>query len=275
MGTPLRRAASRAFGWLADRRLPRFLRAPVYRAYGRAFDIDFDEVRLALAEHPSLGAFFVRRLKAGARPFPADPALLPSPADGRLQALDRIEDGSVLQAKGQPYPVRELLGEAAAGVELEGGWAWTVYLSPRDYHRVHSPVRAALADVLWLGGTRYSVAPEVLARRRVLGVNERAVLRLESDAGPLFLVMVGALNVGRIRVVGVEPGRDGPPAPGAGTGRAVGPPRFERGAELARFEMGSTVVLVSPPGGAEPEGNLELGGPVRMGQVLGRWPARG
>jgi len=262
MGRGLRRACSHLFGALADLHLPRPLRAPVYRAWARAFDVDLSEPRLALADHPSLGAFFVRRLKPGLRPLPEDERLLPSPCDGRLQACDAVERGSILQAKGRPYTVAELLGPLAEGVDLEGGRAWTIYLSPRDYHRVHAPIAARLGAVAWLPGDLYSVAPKVLARRpKVLSINERAVLRLDGARGPLFLVMVGALNVGRIRVVGLEPGHDV---------RPDRPLDFERGGELARFEMGSTVVLVAPPQSYDALDELQLGMPLRLGQPIGR-----
>jgi phosphatidylserine decarboxylase len=261
MGNALRRASSRLFGWLSDRHLPRAVRAPIYRAYARAYGVDLSELRLALEEHPSFGAFFVRRLREGARPLPSDPRALPSPCDGKLQSLDRVERGSILQAKGRPYEVSELLGRSAAGVELEGGWAWTIYLSPRDYHRVHSPVDARLAALEWMRGELHSVGPRVLERRaKVLSINERAVLRLERGGEPLFLVMVGALNVGRIRVVGVDPERGLLPPGGLG---------FERGAELARFEMGSTVVLLAPPGTFAPLPGLAPGADLRLGQPIG------
>ena len=261
MATPLARTSSRLIGWLADRKLPRFLRAPVYRAYARATGAELSELRLALADHPSLGAFFIRRLKDGARVFPSDASILPSPVDGRVQSLCAIERGSVLQAKGRPYSVEELLGDARSANEVDGGHAWTIYLSPRDYHRIHSPVDGALSSLSWIPGSLYSVAPKVLARRpKVLSINERAVLRLETDRGPFFLVAVGALNVGRIRVVGVEPHA---PAPKPAL-------RFARGEELARFEMGSTVVLLSPRGGFVPTQELSVGTAVKMGQAIGR-----
>lgn len=260
MATPLARTSSRLCGWLADRKLPTFLRAPVYRAYARATGADLSELRLQLADHPSLGAFFIRRLKDGARPFPSDPRILPSPVDGRVQSLCLIEHGTVLQAKGRPYTVAELLGDERAAAELEGGHSWTIYLSPRDYHRIHSPVEAALASLHWLPGSLYSVAPKVLARRaKVLSINERAVLRLETSRGPFFLVAVGALNVGRIRVVGVEPHASAP----------VPALRFARGEELARFEMGSTVVLLSPRGGFAPTATLKQGDALKMGATIG------
>jgi phosphatidylserine decarboxylase len=261
MGTALRRASSRLFGWLSDRRLPRPLRAPIYRAYARAYRVDLSELRLALVDHPSFGAFFVRRLREGARPLPDDPRVLFSPCDGTLQALDRIEGGTILQAKGRPYPVAELLGPQADARALEGGHAWTIYLSPRDYHRVHSPVAGRLTRVSWIRGDLLSVGPRVLARReRVLSINERAVLRLEGARHALALVMVGALNVGRIRVVGVEPGTEVSPGQ---------EPALERGGELARFEMGSTVVLLTPPGSWRPLDGLTPGAKLRLGQPLG------
>jgi phosphatidylserine decarboxylase len=237
-----------------------FLRAPVFKAYARLFGVDLSEVRLALADHPSLAAFFVRRLEPDARSFPSDAEALPSPVDGVLQASDRVRAGSVLQAKGRPYSLSELLCGAAEDVDLEGGHAWTLYLGPRDYHRIHAPIDCRLSAVHWFAGARYSVHPKVLAKRsRVLSINERCVLRLDGADGPLWLVCVGALNVGRIRVVGVEPGGDvAPPAP-----------RFSRGDELARFEMGSTVVLIAPRGAHAPLEGQQIGARVRMGEVIG------
>ena len=239
------------------------MRVPVFRSYAALYDVDLDELRLPLVEHASLGAFFVRRLKDGARPFPDDANVLPAPADGRLQALDSVADGALLQAKGRAYRIDELLAGAGEDVALEGGTAWTIYLSPRNYHRVHCPVDATLSSVRWVPGDLRPVKPGTLARtERVFVTNERAVLRLETERGPLFLVMVGALNVGRIRVVGVSPGLDVP-----GGGRS-----FARGDELARFELGSTVVLIAPPGTFEPCGPV-VGDALHMGQEIGRRPS--
>lgn len=268
MSTPLLATLSRLTGWLADRRIPRPLRAPAYRTYARLTGADLAEARPPLDGYASLGAFFVRHLVDGARPLDPDPQVLPSPCDGRVQDVSRIHEGSILQAKGRPYPVRDLLAGVGEDLDLEGGHAWTVYLSPRDYHRVHSPAQAELSDLRWVPGTFYSVQPSVLLRRpRVLCGNERAVLRLETPRGPLLLVMVGALNVARIRVVGAEPGVDGAP-----TGRDGALRPFERGGELARFELGSTIVLVAPPGGPEPLADLTQEQPLRLGEAIGRWP---
>lgn len=252
-------------GWLADRGVPRPARRLVYGSYCRFTGADPGEAELPLDGYPSLGAFFVRRLKPGARPLAPEADALLAPCDGRVQSLGTVERGTTLQAKGQAYAVHELLGLEADGPEarsLEGAWTATIYLSPRDYHRVHAPLESRLTAIAWQPGDRRSVAPGVLARvPRLLATNERATLRLEG--GPerrvAWLVMVGALNVGRIRVVGVEPGAT-PERPLA----------FARGAELARFEMGSTVVLVVP--GARAIEGLAPGDSVRLGQRIATRP---
>lgn len=265
MATPLAQALSRFVGWAADRKLPRSLRPTVYKGYARLCGADLSEARGPLEIYPSLSAFFVRRLVEGARPVASGADEIASPVDGTIQAIGPIEGGATLQAKGRSYELREFLAGVGEDIELEGGHVWTVYLSPRDYHRIHSPEAAQLVEARWVPGARYSVAPKVLDRRDVLAVNERVVLRLETARGPLLLVLVGALNVGRIRVLGVEPTAEVRLEPGR---------PFERGAELARFEMGSTIVLVSPRGGLEPLEGLKQGDAVRMGQALARWPTR-
>lgn len=263
--TPLRRALSLVFGWFADLRVPVPLRVPLYRTWSVLTRSDLSEVLLPLSTFPSLGAFFVRHLVPGARPFAEDAMLHSSPVDGTIQSIDRIRAGTVLQAKGRPYSVEELLDGVGSDLDLEGGTAITIYLAPYNYHRIHSPEAGTLEEVHWVEGARYSVNPKVLAaREKVLSINERVVLRMECERGPYLLVLVGALNVGRIRVVGVEPG-----------GNAKQPlQRFERGEELARFEMGSTIVLVWPEGVLQPSEPLTPGTPVHMGAELGRFLSR-
>jgi phosphatidylserine decarboxylase len=257
--TPLRRALSHASGWLADRHVPGPLRRPVYGAYCALTGADASEAQLEPRGYTSLGAFFVRRLRPGARPIEPDETLLPSPCDGRVQASGPLDAGRILQAKGVDYALADLLAGAERGVDLEGAQTWTLYLSPRDYHRVHAPLAGRLVDVVWAGAARYSVHPKVAGRLAGLfATNERAVLRIETPRGPYLLVMVGALNVGRIRVVGVEPGR----AP-------EGPIALARGGELARFEMGSTVILVIPRALGYRPAPLAPGDHVRLGRPIG------
>ena len=206
------------------------------------------------AAYPSFNAFFTRALRAGARPIDGDPDAVCCPADGEVSETGTVTDGRLIQAKGWDYTLLELLGgDGRLAADFDAGAYATIYLSPRDYHRVHAPLACELASVRWIPGELRSVAPKVLLRvPRLFATNERAVLALDTPLGRAYLVMVGALNVGRIRVVGVETGKS--PAK---------PLTFARGAELARFELGSTVVLVVPRAralaGLGPESALRLG----------------
>lgn len=258
--TPLHHALSSVAGWLADRRVPTRLRGPLYRAYAAVTGADTTEARGPLDIYPSLSAFFVRRLEEGARPIGDDPAELVSPVDGKVQSVGRVDGGTLLQAKGFTYPVRELLGGVGDDVDLDGGTQWTLYLGPKDYHRIHTPEAGTLTEARWVPGARYSVNPRVLARKLVLPRNERCVLRYETERGTLLLVLVGALNVGRIRVLGVDPVSPG-----------VVNTTYARGEEIARFEMGSTVVVIAPPGGPRATPDLAPGDEVRFGVPIGRW----
>lgn len=259
MRTPARAALSRVVGWIADRRVPRPLRAPLYKGYARVTGADLSEVASPLASHESLSEFFVRRLRDGARPIDAGADAIVSPCDGTLQASCAIERGSLVQAKGRTYALGDLLGSSPDAEACEGGHAWTIYLSPRDYHRVHAPETSDFVALRRIPGARFSVAPAVLDARLVLPVNERAVFRLETPRGTLWMVMVGATNVGRIKIVGDAHDL---------------PRRFRRGEEIARFEMGSTVVLVSARGAAESLPALLPGAAVRLGQRVAVWRAR-
>jgi phosphatidylserine decarboxylase len=267
MRTPARSALSRLVGWIADRRVPGPFRAPLYKGFARCTGADLSEVQDPLVSHRTFTEFFVRRLKDGARPVDADASAIVSPCDGTLFGLCPVDRGTLIQAKGRSYPLAEFLGSAADAEGCEGGLAWTIYLSPRDYHRVHAPETCALASVRRIQGARYSVAPVVLEARLVLPVNERAVFRLETGRGVLWMVMVGATNVGRIRVVGEGPR-------GTRADQNGLPRRFLRGEEIARFEMGSTVVLVAPRGLADAWPSVAPVRALRLGERIATWRSR-
>jgi phosphatidylserine decarboxylase len=257
---PLRRAASRAMGLLADLPVPRPLRGPVYRGYARITGANLEEAGLPLEAHPSLGDFFTRPLREGLRPVDPDPLAVVSPVDGRVQRVGPIVEGQTLQAKGRPYAVRQLLAGVGEDIDLEGGCAMTLYLSPSDYHRIHSPCAASISEARWVRGHCLSVAPKVLDRRLVLPINERCVLRLETAHGPLLFVLVAALNVARLIVRDLRPDEAGTLAP---------PLERAAGEELGRFELGSTVILVAPPGVLDPDPSLAPGSVVRLGRRIG------
>jgi phosphatidylserine decarboxylase len=221
--------------------------------------------------YPHFNAFFTRALKAGARPFDPDPASLLMPADGHISQLGAIEDGRIFQAKGQSYTAAELLGDDALAAAYAQGSFATIYLSPRDYHRVHLPWDGRLLETLHVPGRLFTVAPwGVAAIPRLFARNERLVCHFEADFGPMCLVMVGALLVSGVETVwgGEEiPPYASRPQRKEWRSREV---RLARGAEMARFNYGSTVIVLLPPGVAEMDRALAAGQAVKMGQRLAK-----
>ena len=238
----------------------------------KAYDVD-----MSLAAqpdpfaYPSFNAFFTRALKPDARPVAADERVIACPADGRISQLGSIRDERIFQAKGQDYSVAELLGNEAAAAPYTNGRFITVYLSPRDYHRVHAPLTGTLRESVHIPGRLFSVAPfAVEAVPRLFARNERLVCHFDGAHGPFVVVMVGAMLVSGVETVwsGVEI----PPYASAVVhkdwrGKGI---RLERGAELARFNMGSTVILLLPSGFADIDPGLSVQMPVEMGMSIGR-----
>ncbi|WP_305806039.1 archaetidylserine decarboxylase [Stenotrophomonas sp. YIM B06876] len=235
------------------------------------------KVNLAEAANPdprsysSFNAFFTRALKPGARVPDADPRTLLMPADGRISQLGPIEHGRIFQAKGQSFTAAELLGDAAAATPFHNGLFATVYLSPRDYHRVHMPWTGTLRETVHVPGRLFSVGPDAVANvPGVFARNERLVCHFDTDFGPMVSVMVGALLVS-----GVETVWSGEEIPAYGDritrkdyrGKGI---TIERFAEMARFNYGSTVIVLLPPGVAELATGLGAESPVQLGQALAK-----
>jgi phosphatidylserine decarboxylase len=256
-------------GLTARARLPVPLRGPAYRAFARAVGADLDEAELDLRSYTSLGDFFARRLRSGVRPLDPDPAAVVSPCDGVVAAWGVAEDGELIQAKGKHYQLEELLVDRELSARLTGGAYATIYLSPRDYHRVHTPVDGIIVRYDYVPGALWPVNPRVASRReRLLSRNERVVITV--DAGPLgmvAIVMVGAAGVGNIALAH---------APESVTWRAAGELRrievnqpVLRGDELGAFRLGSTVVMVFEPGGVELSQAIGEAQVVRFGERIG------
>lgn len=274
-------AYSALVGWGATKALPARLRALAYRAFARAVGANLDEVELDLAHYPSLGDFFARRLRTGARVVDPAPGAIISPCDGVVAARGTAVAGTLVQAKGRTYRLAELVADAALADRLTGGDYATIYLSPRDYHRVHTPVDATVLGYDYLPGSLWSVNPRVAARRDgLLARNERVVIRLDAGAlGHVALVMVGAGGVGNMRLAAALGGGDGTSGAGetidSSRWRAAREPRrvelrgvrVARGDELGAFRLGSTVVVVFEPGRVELAG--EAGDAVQFGQRIG------
>jgi phosphatidylserine decarboxylase len=265
-------AYSALVGWGAARPLPSRLRGLAYRAFARAVGANLDEVELALGGYPSLGDFFARRLRRGAREVDAAPGAIVSPCDGVLAARGTAVSGALVQAKGRTYQLAELVADAELAERLTGGPYATIYLSPRDYHRVHAPVDARIEGYDYLPGALWPVNPRVAARRDgLLARNERVVIRMRAGAlGRIALVMVGAAGVGNIRLAPALGGDDSARWRAAAEPRRVelGGVELARGEELGAFRLGSTVVLIFEPGAAQLAG--EVGDALRFGQRIGR-----
>ncbi|TCV94775.1 phosphatidylserine decarboxylase [Luteibacter rhizovicinus] len=215
-------------------------------------------------------AFFTRKLRADARVATPGNDLLLCPADGRISQMGRIVDGRIFQAKGQEYTAAELLGDETAAVPFRNGRFVTIYLSPRDYHRVHMPLTGELVETVHVPGRIFSVAPfAVEAIPRVFARNERLVCHFTGERGPFVSVMVGAILVSSVATVW-----DGLVIPPYASDirhkdcrdRHV---KLERFAEMARFNMGSTVILLLPEGYELDD--LPPRQQVVVGQRLGHW----
>ncbi|TNF26700.1 MAG: phosphatidylserine decarboxylase [Deltaproteobacteria bacterium] len=223
-------AISRATARLADLRLPKPLLAALIARYVALYDVDMQDAADEIGAHPTFNSFFTRALRPGARPIDPDPDVLVSPADARLTQLGAIgRDGAIPEVKGRHYGVATLLGGTGDPLRFTDGSFAVLYLSPRDYHRVHAPIDAVVTRIDRLDGHHYPV--NTLGTRRIpalLAKNLRVVFHLESKRfGPLALVMVGATNVGRIT-----------------TDLRAGD-TIARGDEIGAFNLGSTVVLLS------------------------------
>jgi phosphatidylserine decarboxylase len=245
--------------------LKNFLIHQVHRRFG----VDLDEaIESDPDRYPSFNAFFTRALKPGARRQPEGADVLSIPADGRLSRQGRIEHGRIFQAKGQDYTAAELLGDPERARAFEGGDFVNIYLSPRDYHRVHMPWAGHLTDTLHIPGRLFSVAPwAVDAIPRLFARNERLVCHFETDFGPMAIVMVGAILVSGVETV--WGGEEIPPYAASPRGRDWRARNVELGLgdEMARFNYGSTVILLFPPGAVElterePQSTTRLGEPM-------------
>lgn len=257
---------TRAVGRLADYEWPDPVGKAVVDLYCRAYDVTLDECQKT-SGFASFDEFFTRELRAGARALPDDPSIVVSPADGRIDSLGPV-DGRAFVVKGRPYGVDELVGDADEAHRYEGGLGCIVYLSPRDYHRVHAPVPGKISVVRSMPGDYYPVnaigvrhVPNLFVRnRRVAIVIDTPE---ETGLGRVTVVMVAAMVVGRITVSGID-ARDVP----YGVHTFARPLSVERGDEIGIFRLGSTAVVFF-----EPRAKLDWlvsEGPVRFGQPLGR-----
>jgi phosphatidylserine decarboxylase len=263
-------ALSRIVHRIARSRAP-LVKGALIRSFVRAFRPEMDGAcESDPLNYPSFNAFFTRALAPGARPIDRDARAVVSPVDGTVSQIGYLDGHSIVQAKGRTYELEALLCQRGAWVErLVGGAFATLYLAPRNYHRIHMPLPAELRGAWYAPGRLFSVneattaaVPQLFAR------NERVICAFETAAGlPFAMVLVGALFVGSIATV--WHGDVTPCSPRQARDLPVsGPPGLDKGEEMGRFNMGSTVVILFPRGAVAWLRELAPGSPIRMGQRL-------
>ena len=261
---------SRVAGALTRWRAPAGIRRAAMRAFAARYGIDLSECA-ELTAYETFGEFFARPLRPGLRPIAAGERVAVSPVDGVVSEVGVTAGGRLVQAKGIDYGLAALLGDEALARRLEGGAFATIYLSPRDYHRIHFPLGGAVTGYRYVPGRLWPVNPASV--RTVPGlftVNERLVTVLETPLGACAVVAVGATVVGRVRAY------YDPTVPLTNLRRArvaardyETPIPVEKGGELGAFEMGSTVILVFEPGRVALDARLAPSVRVRVGEAIG------
>jgi phosphatidylserine decarboxylase len=247
------------------------------RSFVRFYDIDLaDACRPEVDDYESFNDFFTRALRPGSRPLPPEHDAVVSPADGTVSQCGEISGGHLLQAKGRSYSLRALFAgdDALAHRFIQGSYC-TIYLAPYNYHRVHAPVDATIMQVRYVPGRLFSVNDRTTRCVDALYArNERLVIEMRYDAGHLVMVLVGAMLVASMELAFCDVAAALATAPAGRPFRIEQPhalPCVKRGAELGRFNMGSTVILLAEPGRLRWEAGLRPGDRLQVGQALATW----
>jgi phosphatidylserine decarboxylase len=265
-------ALSHAAGWLANTSIS-WIKDPFTRWFVKRYNINMNEAKQTdPCQYSSFNDFFTRELKEGARTICTEDDSIACPADGAISQLGKIQNGRVFQAKGQDYSLQELIGgdEELADKFQDGHFA-TVYLSPKDYHRVHMPLGGKLTQMIHVPGDLFSVN-EVTAANvpRLFSRNERAVCIFETDIGPMAVILVGAMIVASIETVWA--GQITPDDRKIKTTHydKVADITLAKGDEMGRFKLGSTAVILFGKDAITWGEEFTANSPTRMGESLGK-----
>jgi phosphatidylserine decarboxylase len=245
------------------------------RRFVDIYDVDVEEADLPVPDgYPSFNDFFTRRLVDGARPIDSATNSIVSPVDGTVSAVGRLDADMLLQAKGRHYSLSDLLMSDIEDAErYRNGSFATLYLAPHNYHRVHCPLDASLVAMRYVPGALYSVnAATVSLMPNLFTRNERLICHFDSSAGPIILIFVGAMHVGSISTPWtglLRPRRRGV-VQDLDILKQGHPVEVAQGDLLGWFNMGSTVIVLLPPGSCELSLDAGAGEAVRMGQAIGR-----
>ena len=262
---------SRAVGYLAESRC-NWIKRPFIKLFARQYKVNMSEAVIEdLEQFENFNAFFTRELKPGMRPL--DEAGVVSPADGAISQIGPIDYGRVLQAKGRGYGLSTLLGgHADLAEQFINGRFTTIYLSPSDYHRVHMPVTGTLRETIYVPGDLYSVNQTTAEGvDNLFARNERLVAIFDTEYGPMAMILVGAMIVAGIETVWA--GQVAPPQKNSWRldhSKPVAPVILEKGEEMGRFKLGSTVILLFGKDAIEWCDSLKAEDPVRLGQALSK-----
>ncbi len=262
---------SRLLGWFAETEI-RWIKNSLITRFVSHFNVD-----LSLAKETNATAFktfndfFTRALKDSARPIDNDPNTVVCPADGAISQIGRIEQGRIFQAKGHDYSIDELLGaNSTLSQDFYGGLFATIYLSPKDYHRVHMPIDGTLRCMIHIPGDLFSVNT-VTAQHvpRLFARNERVVALFDTAVGPMALVLVGAMIVASIETVWAGQITPLPKKIQTVYYDKLTPIHLKKGEEMGRFKLGSTAIICFPPNRVRWSHDFDAETPTQMGQVLG------
>ncbi|MDO9519151.1 MAG: archaetidylserine decarboxylase [Pseudohongiella sp.] len=263
---------SRLAGKLANCRIS-FIKTGFINWFVNRYKVDMSEAAEPdTSAYADFNSFFTRALREGARPIDPDPAHIICPADGAISQLGAIEQDRIFQAKDRSYSLQALLGgDAELAEKFTGGCFATVYLSPRDYHRVHMPFGGTLRSMTYVPGKLFSVNTMTSEHVDALFArNERVVCIFDTDAGPMALVLVGAMIVAGVETVWANHVCPNNHAQVSTDYQKNMPPvRLRKGEEMGRFKLGSTVVAVFGPDMVKLDAALTALAPVRMGQTMG------
>lgn len=248
-----------------------WLKNAMIRLFVRVFAVDMSSARVPDPRaYPDFNAFFTRKLLPSARPVVDSPGAVAIPVDGAVSQCGAIHGGRLLQAKGIDYSLDALLGSVELAADFDGGSFATLYLSPRDYHRIHMPLDGRLQAMSYIPGRLFSVNTHSTRTVNALFArNERAVTLFDTEAGRMAMVLVGAIFVSGIETVWHGAVRPRPAGRIAHWDYRDNPPSLARGAEMGRFNMGSTVIVLFQPGRVELASHLGPEVAVRMGERLG------
>lgn len=261
---------SRLIGKLAETKIG-WLKNLLIEQFIKHYQVNMDEAKHSeSSQFENFNAFFTRELKQGARTICAEPYGIACPADGAISQLGIIDKNSIFQAKGEHYSVEKLLADSELAANYNNGSFATIYLSPRDYHRVHMPVAAKLISMIYVPGELFSVNQTTAENvSSLFARNERLVCHFDTEYGPMAMVLVGAMIV-----AGIETVWSGQVAPPTGLPQKQSYSELpsevllQRGEEMGRFKLGSTVILLFPENTIEWHATLKAGSPTIMGESI-------